>query len=374
MARIVDLSGHATAYSGRLLAEMGHDVIRVEPAHGDALRRLGPFLGGQPDLELGAYHQFLNAGKRSFAPNLACARGRQLLLELVSASQAVVGHLPLPVADEEMLSANRNLVVVRVDDGLPELCAYARSGLLAATGHPDLPPVLLGGHAAYAYAGAFAAVAVIAALLVQQTTGQGQFVDLSVQECLEALGEQGVVSATETGQDVERRGYRGVATAISGAFRCADGYAMLSVAPNEASWARFMEWVQDPVLMEDSSLADEAERRAKKDFVIDRLDRWAQGFSKEELVRESQARHTPAALVTTPLDLADDPQLIARGFLRTVEHPDLGAVMFPIGALANLRGLQPSFAPRLGQHNAEVLSELGYSPSQREDLARAGAI
>jgi crotonobetainyl-CoA:carnitine CoA-transferase CaiB-like acyl-CoA transferase len=374
MARIVDLTGPATAYCCRLLAEMGHDVIRVESARGDAVRRLGPFLGGKPDLQLGAYHQFLNAGKRSFTPNLETAAGRQLLLELLSTSQAVVGHLPLPVTDEEMLAANDTLVVVRVDDSLPELCAYARSGLLAATGHPDLPPVLLGGHAAYAYSGVFAALAVMAALLVQQTTGQGQFVGLSVQECLEALGEQGVVAATETGQAFERRGYRGVVTAISGALRCADGYAMLSVAPNEESWARFMQWVQDPVLMADSTLADEAERRAKKDFVIDRLDRWAEGFSKEELVAEAQARHTPAALVTTPLDLAEDPQLIARGFLRAVEHPDLGRMMFPIGALATLRDFQPSFAPRLGQHTAEILTELGYSRSQQEDLSGRGAI
>jgi crotonobetainyl-CoA:carnitine CoA-transferase CaiB-like acyl-CoA transferase len=373
VARIVDLTGHATAYCGRLLAEMGHDVILVESTQGDGLRRLGPFLGGAPDLELGAYHQFLNAGKRSFTPNLQDAAGRQLLLELLAVSHAVVGHLPLPVADD-VLAVNDRLVVVRVDDSLPELCAYARSGLLAATGHPDLPPVLLGGHAAYAYSGTFAAVAVMSALLVQQTTGRGQFVDLSVHECLEVLGEQGVVAATETGQDFERRGYRGVATAISGAFQCADGYAMLSVAPNEESWARFMDWVQDPVLMEDSSLADEAERRAKKDFVIDRLDQWAQGFSKEELVREAQARHTPAALVTTPLDLAEDPQLIARGFLRRVDHPDLGTMMYPIGALANLRGVQPAFAPRLGQHNAELLTELGYAPSQQKDLARSGAI
>src|SRR5207244_189945 len=99
-------------------------------------------------------------------PNLECAAGGDLLLELLATSNAVIGHLPLPVDREEMLAANDKLVVVQVDDSLPELCAYARSGLLAATGHPDRSPVLLGGHGAYAYSGVFAAVAVMSALLV----------------------------------------------------------------------------------------------------------------------------------------------------------------------------------------------------------------
>jgi len=374
MARIVDLTGHAGAYCCRLLAEMGHDVIRVEPRRGDALRRLGPFLGDKPDPESGAYHHFLNAGKRSITPNLACTAGRKLLLELVATSDAIVGGQPLPLAQEDILAAKETLVIVRVDDSLPELCAYARSGLLAVTGHPDRQPVLLGGHAAYAASGAFAAVALTAALLVQQTTGQGQVIDLSVQDCLEVLGEQGVIAATETGEQFERRGFRGAATAISGAFRCADGYAMLSVAPSQENWGRFMDWVQDPVLAADESLADEAERRAKKDFVIDRLERWTSSHGKEELVLQSQAMHTPAAPITTSLDLVEDPQLMARGFLRKVEHPQLGSMMSPVGALASLRGFQPGLAPRIGQHNSDILSELGYSTPQQESLLGSDAI
>jgi len=140
------------------------------------------------------------------------------------------------------------------------------------------------------------------------------------------------------------------------------------------NWQRFMDWVQDPLLSDDQSLADEAERRAKKDFILERLDLWAAQFGKEELVEQAQLSHTPAAPVTTPLDLAEDPQLIARGFLQRVEHPELGSMMFPVGALASVRGAQPTLAPRLGQHNAEILHELGYSASQQESLLGSGAI
>jgi crotonobetainyl-CoA:carnitine CoA-transferase CaiB-like acyl-CoA transferase len=347
MARIVELAGHAAAYGGRLLAELGHDVIRVEHPHGDALRRLGPFLG-EENLESGAYHQFLNAGKRSFALDVAAEPGA--LRALLVSADALIAESPLTVDPAEFAK----VVVVRIDDGLPEICAYARSGLLATTGHPDRSPMLLGGHAAYAATGTFTALAVLSGLLA----GEGQIIDLSVVDCLESLGEQGVIAETITHEHFERRGYRGAVTAISGAFRCADGYAMLSVPPAPDNWSRLMDWVQDPELLAESSLADEAERRARQGYVIDRLEHWTEQFPKEHLVLEAQRRHTPAAPVSTPLDLAQDPQLMARGFLQTMEHPTLGSIPFPIGALATLTGSRPSPAPTLGQHNAEILAEL----------------
>jgi crotonobetainyl-CoA:carnitine CoA-transferase CaiB-like acyl-CoA transferase len=125
--------------------------------------------------------------------------------------------------------------------------------------------------------------------------------------------------------------------------------------------------VQDPVLAADASLADEAERRAHQQLVLDRLDAWTRRYSKQELVLEAQARHTPAAPVSTPLDLVDDPQLRARGFLREVQHPELGTIPFPAGALATLTGSTPAFAPRLGQHNAEILAELGRTEGRSGD-------
>src|SRR5579862_4094209 len=105
MARALDLTGHSAAYATRLLAEAGHDVIRVEPRQGDALRRQGPFLGNKPGLESGAFHQFLNTGKRSFTPNLESSSGRQALLELAAASQVVIATVPLPIKQDDLLAA-----------------------------------------------------------------------------------------------------------------------------------------------------------------------------------------------------------------------------------------------------------------------------
>jgi crotonobetainyl-CoA:carnitine CoA-transferase CaiB-like acyl-CoA transferase len=96
LGRVLDLSRQAGVYATRLLAEQGHDVIRIESPHGDAVRRQGPFLGGAPDLEDGAYHQFFNAGKRSLALDVTTAAGREAFARLARTADTIVASLPLP--------------------------------------------------------------------------------------------------------------------------------------------------------------------------------------------------------------------------------------------------------------------------------------
>jgi benzylsuccinate CoA-transferase BbsE subunit/naphthyl-2-methylsuccinate CoA transferase subunit len=373
MARILDLAPHSAVYAARLFAEAGHDVVRVEAPRGDALRRLGPFLGHAPDLEHGAYHQFLNAGKRSLTLDPATAAGRQILLDLAPTAAALIGQAPLPVEPAMLMAANPALVVVEVEDEEPEICAYARSGLLAITGHPGERPVVLGGHVVYAATGLYVSVAAATALFVAQQTGRGQVVRVSVAECMESLVEQAMVTYQATGRGTERRGYRGGVTAISGAFPTADGYAMVSVPYTPERWVDFVQWVDDPELT-DPALVDEAERDSKKDFILDRLEQWSRQFPKNSLVEELQARHIPASPVATPLDLAADPQLIARGFLTAAADPILGQRHLPAGAIATLRGQEPRPAPRLGEHTAAILTELGYSLADQQALVESGVV
>jgi crotonobetainyl-CoA:carnitine CoA-transferase CaiB-like acyl-CoA transferase len=186
--------------------------------------------------------------------------------------------------------------------------------------------------------------------------------------------EQAMVVYTSTGKVTERHGYTGAITAVSGAFPCSDGYWMCSVPHGPEGWARFLDLVQDPALMADPSLADEAERHAKKKFIIERLEAWSKRFTKEEIVAEAQKRHIPASPVTTPLDIACDPQLLARGFLIEREHSEFGSIMFPVGAIASVKGTPVGAAPLLGQDNAEILRELGYSEAEHQALVESGAM
>lgn len=364
MALILDLARLSAAYGTRVLAEAGHRLIRIEPVEGDEVRRLGPFLHNQRDVENGAYHQFLNAGKESLSMAAETPEGREVLHALVRAADCVILTRGFAYDPEWFLHTNPRLVVVAVDDVPNEICAYARSGLLSLTGHPGKPPVLLGGHAAFAVIGLYVAVAATAALLAAQTSNAGQHIEVSAQQCLESVAEQALLTYHTTGKAPDRRGYRGAITAVSGAFPCADGYWMISVPNGPEGWARLMEWIDDPVLLADASLVDEGERQRKRDFILDRVSEWSRRHKKDDLVREAQQRHIPASPVATVLDLARDPQLIARGFLREIDHPQFGKVLFPEGAISKQFGVKLSPAPRLGQHNAAILAELGYSTAE----------
>jgi crotonobetainyl-CoA:carnitine CoA-transferase CaiB-like acyl-CoA transferase len=361
MARILDLTSEVGAYGARLLVELGHEVIRVESAAGDTLRRQMPL--GEPALETGAFHNYLNAGKRSFTPNLLTDAGRQLLQNLAATADVAVVSLPGRADEEALRAANPNLVIVRLDDGPPEICAYARSGLMAITGDPDRAPLLMGGHIPHAAIGTFLAIATASALLVKQMTGQGQTVDVSAQQCLDALTEQVMIEYVTAGEIMQRRGSRGGITAVAGALPCADGEWMICVPPTEDGWKNFAAMVDDP-MFRDPALAMEAGRREKRDEILDRVAEWSAPSSRSELVANAQERHIPASPVTTPLDLIDDPQLTARGFLKAVDHPRFGAINMPQGAMASLWGCTLAPAPALGQHNAEILASLGHAPAE----------
>ena len=222
--------------------------------------------------------------------------------------------------------------------------------------------------------GIYVGVATAAALLTCKKTGKGSLANVSVREALESFVEQAMVEYTFSGTITERRGSKGAITAVSGALPCKDGHWVISQIHRPGRWTKFMDWVQDPELISDPSLAEEENQHKRRDFIMDRLDKWAKRFTKTELVEEAQRRHFPASPVSTPLDLIDDPQLIARGFWKEIDHPEFGRIKFPEGAIASVLGNQLTPAPRLGEHNAEILTQLGYSEAERKTLLAAGAL
>jgi crotonobetainyl-CoA:carnitine CoA-transferase CaiB-like acyl-CoA transferase len=373
MARVIDITGLAGAYATRLFAEEGHEVIRIESA-GDSLRRLPPFLGEKQDLEHGVYHQFLNAGKKSLAVNLNSLAGQKILIELLGQSDALIADDSLSLEERVLFEANPKLIVTKIQDQEPELCAVARSGLMSLTGHPGQAPAVLGAHVPSLAVGIYVAIATAAAFLTCKKTGKGSLAKVSVREALESFVEQAMVEYSFSGTVTERRGSKGAITAVSGALPCKNGHWVISQIHRPGRWTKFMDWVQDPELMSDPSLAQEENQHKRRDFIMDRLDQWAKAFTNTELVEEAQRLHFPASPVSTPLDLIDDPQLIARGFLKEIDHPEFGWIRFPQGAIATVLGNQLSPAPRLGEHNTEILTQLGYSEADRQTLISAGAI
>jgi crotonobetainyl-CoA:carnitine CoA-transferase CaiB-like acyl-CoA transferase len=193
MSRVIDIAGLSGAYATRLFAEQGHEVIRIENPAGDSLRRLPPFLGEKQDLEHGAYHQFLNAGKKSLALNLDSSEARKIFIELLEQSDALVGDRSHPIDDSLLIKTNPKLVIAMVRDEEPEVCAVARSGLMSLTGQPGEAPAVLGGYVPSLAVGIYVAVATAAALLMSNRTGIGFIVTVSAREALESFAEQAMV-------------------------------------------------------------------------------------------------------------------------------------------------------------------------------------
>jgi CoA:oxalate CoA-transferase len=368
MTRIIDLTGIIGAYATRLFVEEGHEVIRVEKANGDDLRLLPPFLAGKRDLEHSAYHQFLNAGKKSLTLDLDSVTGLKLFIDLLGGSDVLVADWPLPVDEQLCFESNPKLVLTKIANDAPEICAMARSGLLSLTGQPNQAPMILGGHIPYLAVGTYVGVATAAALLACKNGRRGIIATVSVRQSLESFVEQAMVEYSFSGTITQRRGSKGAITAISGALPCKDGHWVISQIHRPGRWDKFVNWVQDHELSSDPSLAEEENQHKRRDFIMDRLHTWAKRFTKEELVEEAQRRHFPASPVSTTLDLIADPQLVARGFLREMNHPLLGRITFPQGAIATVAGIQLSPAPRLGQHNNEILSEPGYALPQHKNF------
>jgi len=359
MARILDLTGPAGAYGTRLLAELGHDVVRIELPNGDALRALHPHIGGAAGRETSAFHQFMNAGKRSVALDLATEKDRNLLRALAAKADAVVVSSSLGVDTAALIAANPSLIVVRLDDNVPELVAFARSGLLAITGQPDGKPAVLGGHLALSAVGVYVALATISALFGRGEGAAGQVVDVSATQALATLAEQVWNEYGNTGEVLERLGSQGGNTALAGALETADGYWMVSVPRDPKGWENFKKLVPHPAFTDDSGLDEWPARRKRKSEVLDYVAEWSRTQKRDEIVDKAQDLGFPCAPVTSPLDLTRDPQLLARRFLRTLDHPDFGAISFPVGALANVWDRTLPFAPKLGQDTAAVLAELG---------------
>src|SRR5918992_343383 len=268
MARILDLTGIIGSYATRLFAEEGHEVVRLEKPEGDELRRLPPFLAGKEDMEHGAYHQFLNAGKKSLAIDLNSLPGQQLFLDLLSRSDILVVDDPLPFNEQLCFRANPKLVLTKIENDAPEICAMARSGLMSLTGQPNQAPMILGGHIPFLAVGAYVGVAAAAALLSCKNSGRAVVATVSVQRSLESFVEQAMVEYSFSGTTTERRGSKGAITAVSGALPCKNGHWVISQIHRPGRWTKFVDWVQDPELSSDPSLAEEENQHKHRDFIM----------------------------------------------------------------------------------------------------------
>ena len=387
--RVLDLSQDvAGSFCGRLLADYGAEVTKVEPPAGAALRRQGPFHGDDPHFEKSLLFFVLNVNKLGITLNLEASGGPELLKKLAAGADVVVesykpGYLEsLGVGYDALREINEKLVFTSITpfgqtgpysqyEG-DELMCYAMSTIMSISGTSDREPLKHGGFQAQYEGGLNGAGATTMALFHQSMTGEGQHLDVCITECVAStmLATQSMYAYT--GGVQARRAAEG--TLFGNPMPCGDGW-VIGQTGGGATWDTQVDFygreeLRDPRFSEAGQrINNGAEMDA---LMVDGI----KGRGRWELFHEASQKRMLFGLVQTPEDLASCPQLESRGFYREIEHPVMGHVRLP-AVLLNMSATPYQLrltAPLLGQHNVEVYAELGLNPKDLTRLQRMDVV
>ena len=371
----------SAAYATKLLADLGADVVKIEPQRGDLARGRGPFPGNIPHPETSGLFLYLNANKRGITLDLRQPRGQAALARLAAGADLLVHnvHPTLMAAhglDYDRLSgANPRLVMTSIAPfGLsgphasyrgPDVVTWSAGGVAALngqTGEPDLPPLKAFGDQSGFQAALNAAVGSLGALFARLASGRGEHVEVSAQESVAAILELTFEFWPYTGLVASRLGRKPIQPLCF--VECRDGWIFIC-AVEEHQWQKFVDLMGNPEWAELEVFENRLARGANFDALEPFLQEWCRERSVQELYEEGQRRRIPFAPVSTMGDLLASPHLRARGFFATLAHSVAGPVTMP-GAPYHLSATPWQLrtpAPTLGQHTAEVLAEAGIEPA-----------
>ena len=386
--RILDLCDAPGVLCTKILADLGADVIKVEPPAGNATRYRGPFYQEQTDPEKSLFFWYFHANKRSVTLDLATPTGQALLHRLLATADALVETFPPGYLDGLGLSFRHlralypRLVMTSITGfgstgpyshyQAPDIVGLAMGGLAYLCGEPDGPPAPPGGLQGYHLAALNGAVGTLIALWHREATGQGQHVDVSMQAAV-----ANTLETTHQTYDFNREirtrcGHRREGAAYI--LPCQDGYVALLCA-GQLGWRRLIAWLTAEGAvgaLADERLADDVYRFEHDAEVHTALQAFFVTKTKQQAYTEAQHYRVPLAPVQTARDLVESPQLRARQFFVDIEHPELGTALSYPGAPYAL-SVTPwqlrRLPPRLGEHNAEIFASLPPLPALTPTLA-----
>ncbi|MAJ61259.1 MAG: hypothetical protein CBC48_15685 [bacterium TMED88] len=385
--RVIDLTCFwAGPVSTSYLAAMGADVIKVESVQRpDGMR----FAGALRNAELWEWSPVFhgaNPGKRGITLRLDDEEGKELLLRLIDQADVVIENFSARVLENFGLdwntlhNRNNRLVLVRMpafglDGPWRDRAGFAMtveqvSGLAWITGYEDLPLVLRG----YCdpVGGMHAVFALFAALEERRRSGRGQLVEVPLVEVAINIAAEQVIEYSKNAVLLTRNENRGPFAAPQGVYRTAQGEELIALAtPDEESWQALCGVMGATDLAERSDLANPEGRRQQHDEIDERIERWTAAAGVDDIIAELVNAGVPAAHLINAHHLSPHPQLEARHFFQNLSHPKTGETRYPgwpMSFSAWPRALHLRPPPTLGQHNLEVLGELGLSKDQIEDL------
>ena len=388
--RILDMTQYEAGTScTQALAWLGADVVKIErPGVGD------PGRGVYTGQDNSPYFVNWNSNKRSVALDLQDPRGRDVLLRLAPHYDVFVENYgpgvmeKLGLTYEAMKAANPAIIYARIKGfGLSgpysdykcfDMIAQAAGGSVAVTGEPDGPPLRPGITVGDSGTGVQMALTICAAYIQRLRTGEGQALEISMQEAMTYWLRTAISSGADWGRKAAPRTGLG-ATATSRLYPCSPGgpndyVILLIVTPR--MWDAFCDAIERPDLREDPRFATVADRREHSAGLSEQIAAWTSVREKRDVMRILGEAGVPCGAVLDTQDIYEDPHLNERGFVKTVEHEELGEVQllgWPPRMSASDVPLVAS--PLLGQHTHEVLTaDLGASDDDLAELAAAGVI
>ncbi|MGH7802837.1 MAG: CaiB/BaiF CoA transferase family protein [Candidatus Binatia bacterium] len=377
--RVVELgSGVAAAYAGKLFADLGADVVKIESPDGDVTRRHGPYPGGRVDPETSGLFLYLNSNKRGGVLDLDDAAGRRSFERLLARADVSFTDLPpkaleslglLPAGQSrrhERLVATAitpfGLTGPRRDWHASDLTLWNAGGVATLNGlgpgGDELPPLAAYGPQASLQGGINGAVATMGAIFARHRTGRGQTVDVSIQECIATILELTLPFWPYCSLAASRLGAKPIQPLDF--FECKDGWIFLC-AVEEHQWKSFLDFIGNPEWAGIELFADRLSRGANWDALKPMIQEWMSEQNVQDIYRKLQERRVPIAPVSTMGDLLASEHLNARGFFVSFDHPRAGKQRVP-GAPFHFSRTPWELrrpAPLLGQHTEEILAEAG---------------
>ena len=388
-------------YATLLLAKGGADVIKIEPLHGEPLRRRA-----LPGKSATLPFAMLNQNKRAVTLNLKHPRGRELLFEMVRRADVLLENFSPGTMDDlgvgwsVLREINPRLIYATGtgfgisgpdrDNLAMDLTIQAASGIMSVTGAPDGPPMKAGPTLVDFMGGIHLYGAVLTALYERDRggeasgegsgkgSGEGRLVEVAMQETVYSSLAASFEYTHRTGQPPPRTGNRqaGLSSAPYNVYPCADGHVAIHIV-TEGHWRNLLKAMGREELADDPRFATNADRIAHMDETDALVAAWTQALDKMEIFARTKALRVPCAPVRTAPEVMHDKHMHERGMLVEINHPELGPITVPTTPL-RLHGLGKAPAgpsPTIGQHNAEIYGTwLGHSASEMAGLKAAGVI
>jgi crotonobetainyl-CoA:carnitine CoA-transferase CaiB-like acyl-CoA transferase len=405
--KALDLTDDKGFLCGKILADLGVNVIKVERPGGDPSRRIGAFWGGIPDPEKSLYWFAYNSNKKGITLNIATAKGRDIFKKLVKTADFVIESFPpgyldkLGIGYAYFKKTDKKLIWASITPFGPEepyrnfkgpdIVVMGMSGTLYQTGESDGPPVHISMPQACLHAGADAAVGCMVAYYHREMTGEGQHVDVSMQQSAAWFQANAMPTYELNGAILKRAGaFRAGMSRNVGqrqVWRCKDGYVFFNVIGGRTgakTLSALAAWMDEEKLATDYLLNmdwDTFDMFTVSQAEIDKISKPVGEFFLRHTSKELLKGAVPRGVSIGPLsgmqDLLDDECLKERKFWTKIEHPELGtSITYP---KEFIRSSEADYAvncraPLIGEHNEEIYKEIGLSQQEIAALQKKGII